>query len=308
MDVRQLRSFVAVVESGSFSRAALELGMTQQALSQQIANLEEGLGVSLLLRGARGVTPLETGLKLFEHAKAILRHIEAAVAEVRHLDVNPVGDVALGMPVTTTEMLSVPLLREAEARHPTIVLRIVEGLGRDSLRLVRDGRLDLAIVAETPELEGLAAEPLVIEELYLVGAPSALKQPAPVPIKSLADVPLILPARPHNLRETIERHAAAAGFRLRIKTEIEGLPLIKALVKAGYAQSILTWTAMHEEWARGDLAAAVLDPAVERKLLVVSRADRPMTRAASEVLSLLRRMVERLVREETWRATLPPQE
>src|ERR1700712_1333440 len=75
MDLRQLRYFAQIAESGNVSRAAEVLRIAQPSLSQQMRNLEEELGIELLFRHARGVTPTELGLKFYEHARRILQEV-----------------------------------------------------------------------------------------------------------------------------------------------------------------------------------------------------------------------------------------
>jgi LysR family nitrogen assimilation transcriptional regulator len=308
MDLRQLRSFVAVVESGSFSRAAVELGMTQQGLSQQIANLEQELGVALLTRTARGVTMRDTGQTLLEHARLVLRQVDQAAAEVSHLGANPTGEVRLSVPATATETLAVPLLQEVERRLPGVALRLVSGLSAHALQLVRSGWIDCAIVAGGSDMDGLEAEPLIVEDLYLVSPPDAGPGAAEVPFATLAGLPLILPARPNSLRMAVEQHVGR-DWQLDLKTEIEGLPLIKALVKVGYAHTVTSLAAVYEEQRRGELRVArLVDPGATRVLQLVVSSARPVTRATAEIRAMVRRMVRDLVTGGRWPGALAAQE
>ena len=95
MDLRQLKYFVQIAESGNFSRAAEILRIAQPSLSQQVKNLEEELGVELLLRHARGVTPTEMGQQLYDHARRILEEVDRVKDVVRSQSVNPSGRVAV---------------------------------------------------------------------------------------------------------------------------------------------------------------------------------------------------------------------
>ena len=80
MDLRQLRYFVQIVESGSLAKASRQLFIAQPALSQQMARLEDEVGKPLLLRSSRGVTPTENGEALYHHAKFMLRQMEQAAS------------------------------------------------------------------------------------------------------------------------------------------------------------------------------------------------------------------------------------
>src|ERR1700742_2604812 len=100
MQFRHLRYFVKIVEAGSFSRAATTIHVAQPALSQQIGELEEQLGLSLLHRSARGVRPTAAGEVLYREASSILRLMEQLPGVVRSSSGETEGSVALGMSST----------------------------------------------------------------------------------------------------------------------------------------------------------------------------------------------------------------
>jgi LysR family nitrogen assimilation transcriptional regulator len=83
LDLRQLRYFVAIVEQGSFSRAAQVLNVAQPALSAHVRNMEADLGTNLLFRSAQGVMPTEAGTTLLRNARLVIEQVAAAEAEVR---------------------------------------------------------------------------------------------------------------------------------------------------------------------------------------------------------------------------------
>ncbi|OYX86836.1 MAG: LysR family transcriptional regulator, partial [Azorhizobium sp. 32-67-21] len=91
MDLRQLRYFVTIVETGSFSKAAQRLHVAQPALSQHVRNMELDLGVELLFRSSQGVVPTEAGETLVRHARLILSQMEAAREAVRGSEGQPEG-------------------------------------------------------------------------------------------------------------------------------------------------------------------------------------------------------------------------
>ena len=102
MDLRQLKYFVEIVDSGSLSKAAARVYVAQPALSQQIAALEGELKSRLLVRSSRGVTLTEAGKVLYRHARAILRELADVRQEIMHPSAGESGLVALGLPPTDT--------------------------------------------------------------------------------------------------------------------------------------------------------------------------------------------------------------
>jgi LysR family transcriptional regulator, nitrogen assimilation regulatory protein len=131
MQFRQLRYFVKIVEAGSFSRAASIVHVAQPALSQQVAELEERLGVALLQRSARGVRPTAAGEIFYKEASAILRQLDQLPSVVRSDTDQPEGVVNVGFISSLAPSIS-------EGRHP--------GLGR---RQPRPGRQDRLIIGRS---------------------------------------------------------------------------------------------------------------------------------------------------------------
>ena len=126
MHFRHLRYFVKIVEAGSFSRAAATIFVAQPALSQQIAELEEQLGVSLLQRSARGVRPTAAGEVLYREASAILRQVEQLPSIVRSSGGEAQGVVSLGMSSTLAATLAGAFIEACKSALPKITLKFTE--------------------------------------------------------------------------------------------------------------------------------------------------------------------------------------
>src|ERR1700712_3653674 len=118
MQFRQLRYFVKIVEAGSFSRAAATIHVAQPALSQQIHELEERLGLQLLQRSARGVTPTAAGDVLFHEATAILHQLDQLPGIVRSSGGEAEGTVSLGLASSLATTLIGPLIRRGPTPLP----------------------------------------------------------------------------------------------------------------------------------------------------------------------------------------------
>ena len=313
MDVRQLRYFLAIAEEGSISRAAERLGVAQPSLSQHIRHLEEDLGVELLVRSARGVATTESGAVLVAHARGILRAVEQAREDVRHLSDEPRGVVAVGLPSSVSMVLTVPLAETVRVDLPHVTLRTMEAMSGHVLTWLEEGMVDLGILFNAAGLRHLMVRELMVEDLYLIGPTGegtgqprfggVMDQPA-----SLSDVTrleLALPGRPHGLRELIERHARACGVRLNVAIEMDALSQIKELVARGSAYSILSLSAVQGELDRGELIATPLvDPPIRRTVNVVRNPSRMTTRASQEVEARIVDVARELVTRGRWPADL----
>src|SRR5271154_6545180 len=167
MQFRQLRYFVKIVEAGSFSRAASVVHVAQPALSQQVAELEERLGVALLQRSARGVRPTAAGEILYKEASAILHQLDQLPGTVRSSNGEPEGTVNLGF-VSSLAPRLVGFLDKCRVAFPKVIIRVSDG---DSLSLeskIASASVDLAILYEDAFTTPLTRIPLYRQKLFLV--------------------------------------------------------------------------------------------------------------------------------------------
>lgn len=306
MDVRQLRYFLAIVESGSISRAASRLNVAQPSLSLHIRNMEADLGVPLLFRTPQGVQPTEAGEILRRNARVIVSQFEDAEREIRSSGTEPVGEVRLGLPSSIAQVLGVPLVLAAQAELPKVKLRIAEAMSGYVLDWLRLGRVDLGLLYAFVEDRGLRSIGLLSEALHLFGPaadPDALALPPPgsgVPVARLADLPLILPSPGHGLRDLVEERAAGDGVRLSTAIEIDAYGAIKQLVEQGLGYSVLPAHAIRRETEDGTLRAWPFEPAFLRTVHLVEPIDRPLPHAVQAVEKLCRRTLRDLVRCGAW--------
>src|SRR3954471_18860426 len=145
MDHRQLASFVAVADAGSFTRAARLAGTTQPTVSATIHRLERELGVSLFVRGTRPLSLSKAGAAFLPHAREVLAALEEARATVTDASAEPVGEVRLGMLGFSRGLDVVSFIAGFRRDHPGVMPRLVSRAPEDLILDVRDGRLDLAL-------------------------------------------------------------------------------------------------------------------------------------------------------------------
>ena len=144
-DLRQLRYFVTIADAGSFSKASLQLGVAQSALSHHISQMEARLGVALFSRSSKGVEQTESGARFLDHAGAILAAVDAATNDVRDNSKEPGGLVRLGATLTIAPMLIEPLMARLSETAPRVSLRIEERLSPQLVQAVASGELDVAV-------------------------------------------------------------------------------------------------------------------------------------------------------------------
>jgi LysR family nitrogen assimilation transcriptional regulator len=238
MNLKQLEYFIRVAEHGSFSKAALVLGIAQPALSRQVRGLETELREALFLRNGRGVTLTEAGSRLFEHGQGIMQMLAHARADLgAHRD-EPLGQVVIGMPPTLARLHTLDLINTFRAEMPKARLSIMEGFSVHITEWLLSGRVDMALLYNPEPSQALTIEPLAEEHMSLV-SPAGEAPHGPVALKDLPRYPLVLPQRGYNFRKLMENAAAKAGVTLNVAWEVSSLPVILDLVSAGLGHAVL---------------------------------------------------------------------
>nr|WP_273546375.1 LysR substrate-binding domain-containing protein [Xanthobacter sp. NFM-26] len=311
VDLRQLRYFIAIIERGSFSKAAAALNVAQPALSLHVRNMEAELNAQLLFRSAKGVVATEAGETLLRHARLIIDQLATAETEIRRHDEAPAGEVRLGLPGTISEILSVPLIMAARARYPAIKLRIAEAMSGFVLQWLREGHVDLALLYGAAPDATLVSQHMLSETLYLLSPshpPEGLRLPggATLAYRQVAALPLILPSLTHGLRAQLEHEAAAIGVTLNTILEVDSYNNIKRLVENCVGCSILPYTAIAREVEEGRLRfRAIGKPVLKRTVHLARAATRPMTNAVAAIEALSRETLLALALDGRWSGAEP---
>jgi LysR family nitrogen assimilation transcriptional regulator len=303
MELRQLRYFVAIVDHGSLSRAALVLHVAQPALTQQLRQLEEELGVQLLHRSAQGVLSTDAGKVFYEHAQAILKQVADAQAAVVQSAERPSGSVTLGLPHSISDALALPLLTAIRQRYPEITLQLTEEITGSLAEQLRAGRINLAVLFDDGQLGGFAAVPLVEEELRFIcraDAPAGAGRDS-LSLREALDTTLILPGLQHGVRPRIESTARAAGLATHGVIEINSIAILKSAILAGMGATILPVAPVQAEVERGAMRAlAIRDPAIARTVVLSTSRNIPLTNAAAAVSRLVVQVAHDLCAAGHW--------
>jgi LysR family transcriptional regulator, nitrogen assimilation regulatory protein len=293
MDIRQLRYFVAIVDSKSFSKASQSLHVAQPALSLHVRNMEVDLGADLLRRTPQGVFPTEAGQVLLERARKILGDFEQIKTDLQTQNIEPAGEVRLGLPGTIGDALSVPLILETSRLFPKVRLRISEAMSGFVLEWLMAGRVDLGLLYVSVEDRGMMSAPILTEELRLFGPADGLAgfdlpKSADLSLKKLVGLPLILPSASHGLRQLIDDTMEKQSLELNAIVEVDSYPAMKELVRQRLGFSILPYNAIKQDLASGAFKSWRLgSPPLVRTIHLVSQ-RRPGARATQVVEELCR--------------------
>lgn len=284
MDIRQLRYFLGVLEAKSLTKAAGSLHVAQPALGLQIRNLEHELGVQLLVRHARGIAPTEAGELLARHATLLVRQFNRAQQELMDYGKGPRGRIELGLTSTAAQVVVATLVERCRREFPDVQLVITEGRSKRLTEMVADDEIDLALTFHPGSGAELASMPLIEETLMLVRARRRGKLPHEIDIRSVLEHELILPSRPHLVREMVEAAAKAQGMEIRLYCNVDSVMTMKELARRGLAPTVLPLGAVHKEVEGGELQVQHITNAnLRRTLYLIYSTARPPSKTRDAV-------------------------
>jgi LysR family nitrogen assimilation transcriptional regulator len=292
MELRSLHYFVRIAELGSITRASAHLQIAQPALTRHIQRLEDELDAALFTRANRGVRLTEAGQKLLDSAERILRDVERAGDEIRAHKAHPSGKIILGVTPPLCPVVVPELFARMRQHYPLIELKVVHA---GTLRLeefIVTGLVDLALMAEISRSRLIARTRLAQEEMVLVTRPGA-RPPGIVSVEELNRTPLILG---DGMRASLDVLLAGRAIALRVETELSDHETIRLMVQQGVGASILPYSSVHRECARG-LAQAhrITISGVLRTLALgaaASRGPSAARQAVAEIVAQVLRDIE----------------
>lgn len=259
LNLYQVQSFVTVISEGSMTAAADKLYLTQPAISQQIRNLEEDLGVELLVRGVRQIKPTLQGEILFDYAKRILQLSHQAEVAVRAMGAQLSGKLAVGTLNSLGVSLISPIVSRLLKHNPNLMLKIDYDDGEELVKAFKRGELDAVILPEVETQYGLSLGEvekkfLLNEELWLVGSGRETDMPKQVSLQNLAQYPLInfsreLPEFNRHLSQELSK--LSLGYRPAFESPNVGT--LKRVIESGLGWGFLPAASIRKQVKMGRL-------------------------------------------------------
>jgi DNA-binding transcriptional LysR family regulator len=269
IQLTHLQTLAAVARHGSFSRAARELRLTQPAVSMQVRQLENELGVALLERVGKRSYTTKAGELLLAHAGRAMQELERGLELVQQLRGIVAGRIRLGTSASFSIYLLPSALRKFRARYPQTELVVVTGNAPEITRAVVANELDVGIVSLPVRERELAVTALHRDELVAIGPPDRRWPRRRATATELAKEPLILFEQGATLRRVIDDWFQRGGAAPALPMELGNTEAIKKLVEAGLGLSVTSWFAAKPEVRgapaqRGEARAAALSPDWDR--------------------------------------------
>jgi DNA-binding transcriptional LysR family regulator len=291
INLDQIRALITVQECGSITAAAVQLHLSQPAVTKQISELEARFGLKVMAKVGRRTLLTPAGLELVELGRHLLEEAEAVTTAMRRHSEGWLGRVRIGMSMTMLTHFVPPILRQIRDDHPTIELSIKTALSAEIAAKVFANELDIGIVT-LPVLEtSLSIAPYFRDELRAV-LPLHYDAPDVVTPRYLAAQPLILGNRSSALRKMLTAWFAAADLELpKPVMELDNIDGMKSVVGAGLGLSVVPSLSLSGLSAKDHLAphfiVRPLDPPIARTIGLIERADKQEDRAFAYVREAL---------------------
>ena len=304
MDSRQLRYFAAVYEAQSVSRAAETINIAASALSHHLTNLEAELATSLFVRKPRGMQPTAAGERLYEHARGILRAINAAQEDIRDESREVSGEVSVGMSYSAVKAIGVDLMKAVLTDYPKLKLSISESLSGSTLLHLMSSEVDLAVVYNPPNDPKLRNQPILEEEMLCIGKPEIIGDTDdPITFEEMLDLPLILLRQGLSARALLDDASLLKRLESRARLQLNSVQAISGCLSEGLGCIVGTNLFMREPLKAGTLhARPIIEPRLTRTLYICEQTDRPPTFAQEAVRRLIMRHIYQAITDELWEA------
>lgn len=288
MELRHLRSFIAVAEESNFTRAASKLLIAQPALSQQIRKLEEHLGVTLFDRTTRRVQLTDAGDALLLRSRRVLREVDAIYEEIAAVRGLQTGKVVVGVTPTLGAFDVGAELATFATAHPGITIAVREGFTSSLLSRLRADELDLAFVTRVSErdLDRISVTALAEDRLAAV-VPVAHRTAGRTCIElgDLREERFVGFPAGATIRDAVDGEARRQGFVPDFVCEANDVGRIRAMVAAGLGVSVLP---LGDVGDRTDVVAVpLLESHLTHEVLVATREGRELGPAAAALVALV---------------------
>lgn len=282
MELRQLQYFVKVASKQHVTKASAELHVAQSAVSRQIHQLEEELGVQLFLQRGRNLQLTAVGRLFLNRIEGILADLDKAVNEVHEFLDPELGEIRIGFPHSLGISLLPAVVADFRREHPNVKFKLKQGTYSVLIRGVLDGDVDLAFISPFPEKhDQVSGELLLTEELHAVlPATHALAKCESIRLEQLKDDSFVMFSELYSLRDIVMHACKQAGFTPNIGFEGEETDTIRGLVAAGMGVALLPEMALIETSPLMPAKVRVTDPLVTRTIGLIRRKDEKLPHVA----------------------------
>ncbi|HEY3368636.1 MAG TPA: LysR family transcriptional regulator [Symbiobacteriaceae bacterium] len=291
MILQHLITFCRVVETGGFSRAGELVGLSQPAVTRQVAALEADLGAPLLDRSSRQFRLTPAGERVFERARRLVAEVGELRESVQDVINHERGRVTIGAVTTVALDVLPPILSEYTRLYPAVRVLVKAGRTADTLERVLQGEIDMAVMTAPVAHARLYSIPLQKDPVVLVCSPERRQSlPDPLPLDELSAVDMISFQTPSRFRTYVDSILEQYGVYPNVTMEFDSHEAVKMMVELGFGVALVPRSAVQDDLDNGrlvQLTVAGLGEISRTTSLLVPRETTGRHPAAENLLRLI---------------------
>jgi DNA-binding transcriptional LysR family regulator len=283
--LKEIDVFVKIIELGSFRAAADELNLTQSAMTQRLKRLEDALGVRLIERTTRSVSPTAVGRDFLPAAKRMILQFEQSMADLKDLIQAKTGQATVASLMSVATYILPAALSAFNKAHPNVSVRILDDVEREIAAYVRRGEAEFGIDMQTTAPEpGLRTTPL-LEDRYVVAcrAEHPLASRRSVSWAALTNVPLVTLGARSGTNQLLVSQLADAPRSSKWRFEVQHLPTLIGMVEEGVGVGIVPEMVMRARAADDLVQRRLVKPDLKRMIVLVERQGSELSPAAERL-------------------------
>jgi LysR family transcriptional regulator, transcription activator of glutamate synthase operon len=275
VELRQLQYFLKVAQKEHVTRAAEELHVAQSAVSRQIHQLEEELGVDLFMQKGRNLQLTPVGQLFRKRVESVLKELDRSVAEIHEFLDPELGEIRIGFPHSLGTHLIPTIVAEFRQQYPQVKFRFKQGSYPSLIKDVVSGEVDLAFISPFPEgVERVTGDIVMTEELFAILPQNhPLAGETQIRLEQLKEEKFVLFSPGYSLRPIVWQACLQAGFEPQIAFEGGETDTIRGLVAAGMGVSLLPEMALFQTNPLQPAQVRVVDPTITRTVGLIHRSD-----------------------------------
>lgn len=279
MELRQLRYFIEVAEREHISEASVHLHVAQSAVSRQIANLEDELGVQLFERIGRNVKLTPIGKIFLEHSVSAIQAIDFAKKQIdEYLDPEK-GTIKIGFPTSLAGHLLPTVISAFKKEHPNVAFHLRQGSYNYLIEAVKQRELNLAFLGPLPPKESSLNNTILFTENFsiLVNANHPFAKREKIPLIDLRKEEFVLFPEGYIMQKLVIEACNSVGFTPKVSSEGEDMDAIKGLVAAGIGLTLLPESTFYDSTPRFTKKIPIELPNIRRTVGIISPATRNLS-------------------------------
>ena len=263
MEIRQLKAFLAIAEAKTFTAGARRVNVTQAAISMQIRQLEDEVGLQLFTRTPRRVILTEAGEYLLERARKILREHDSALAEIAEVAGAEYGRLRIGSASGTFAMHQLPtIMQKLKETFPNSELSVSSGTSQKLVDKIMHGEIDIAFISLPVDNTNITTESLFSDEIVAIGPPKhPLAKEKYISAATLAGERLILGEQGGNTRRMIDDFFSAANVKPTVAMELSRQEAINEMVANGLGVGMAGAKSVNRDIRDGNLTSWFIEGA-----------------------------------------------